>query len=165
MPKRGGFSRLRRPDWSFRGHMPTFGSTISLGSSALYVMHHSPCRWPNRNRTRPRPPPVVAIGQVPVRHSAPNGCELISPRVGNHLDREPDSSGCDRSRHSMRQQTHFSRSNWLTACDRVTAHNCRFLRRLRDVPKRRDVRQCAPPCRRCASDGVAGMNHSLLMSS
>ena len=36
-----------------------------------------------------------------------------------------------------------------TACDRVTAHNFRALRRLRDVPKRRDVRQCAPPCRRC----------------
>ena len=51
MPKRGGFSRLRGRDWSFRGHMPTFGSTISLGSSALYVMHHSPCRWPNRDRT------------------------------------------------------------------------------------------------------------------
>jgi len=27
------------------------------------------------------------------------------------------------------------------ACDRVTAHNCRALRRLRDVPKRREVRQ------------------------
>src|ERR1700761_4126082 len=48
MPKRGSFSRLRRRGWSFRGHMPTFGSTMSLGSSASYVMHHSPCRWPNR---------------------------------------------------------------------------------------------------------------------
>jgi hypothetical protein len=57
MPKRGGFSRLRRRGWSFGGHMPTFRSTILLGSSASYVMHHSPCRRPNRHR--PRPPPSL----------------------------------------------------------------------------------------------------------
>jgi hypothetical protein len=49
MPKRRGFSELRRPDWSFKGRMPTFGSTMSRGSLALCVMHHSPSRWPNWN--------------------------------------------------------------------------------------------------------------------
>jgi hypothetical protein len=49
MPKRRGFSELRRPDWSFKGRMPKFGSTMSRGSLALCVMHHSPSRWPNWN--------------------------------------------------------------------------------------------------------------------
>ena len=49
MPKRRGFSELRRPDWSFKGRMPKFGSTMSRGSLALCVMHRSPSRWPNWN--------------------------------------------------------------------------------------------------------------------
>jgi hypothetical protein len=43
------FSKQRRPDWSFEGRMPTFGSTMSRGSLALWKMHHFPSRWPNWN--------------------------------------------------------------------------------------------------------------------
>jgi hypothetical protein len=114
MPKRGGFSRLRRRDWSFRGHMPTFGSTISLGSSASYVMHHSPCRWPNRNRTRPRPSPCSRN-----RSGPPSGTAHRADAKQLVLGPEPRSSATRQQR--MRSKSAFSAAaNRTPGCCRDT---------------------------------------------